>query len=218
MITGTLIGLIVWLWLATLRVRSAAHPALDGLGQSCWVLAHWHGQIMPLLAHRWRRATVAMVSRSADGDRMVAALRWFGVRAVRGSSSRGGREGLAAMVAVMAGGADGVLAVDGPRGPRHVAKGGAIAAAERSGGVVVPFAAHCERAWIVGGSWDRFEIPLPFSRVRVVLGRPLPMNRDGRRIDEAELAAAIHRTQQDARRLVSRAGDPSLPWSVSEKA
>lgn len=218
MLIGTLIGLLARLWLATLRVRSAVHPELEAQGEVPWVLAHWHGQIMPLLAFRRRRATVAMVSRSPDGERMAQALKWLGLQTVRGSSSLGGREGLAAVVAMLKTGVDGVLAVDGPRGPRHAPKAGALAAARRVGGVVVPFAAHCGRAWIVGGSWDKFEIPLPFSRVGVVLGAPLPVPRGSQAVDLTPLACAIHQAEQDARRLVSRGSGRTPHWTATESA
>jgi len=170
---GLLLGLVARLWLASLRVTAIVHPALREHEQRPWTLALWHGQILPLLSFRRRRRTVAMVSLSADGDILTWAFKVLNVAAARGSSSRRGSDALAEIVALMRCQWDGAFALDGPRGPRHQPHTGALMAARRSGGVVVPFVAACTRSFHLRASWDRFEIPMPFSRVAVVLGAPL---------------------------------------------
>lgn len=160
------------MWLATLRVTSVVDPALRAHDGQPWALALWHGQILPLLAFRRRRKTAAMVSLSADGEVLTWAFKVLGVGAVRGSSSRNGRAALQGLVRLMSEGWDSAFAVDGPRGPRRVARPGALAAAARSGGIVVPWAAACSRSFRLGASWDHFELPWPFSRVAIVMGPP----------------------------------------------
>jgi lysophospholipid acyltransferase (LPLAT)-like uncharacterized protein len=161
-------------WLATLRVRVVAHPELDLVRDRPWVLAFWHGTQWPLLAWRRRRRTVVLVSLSRDGTMQARALSVQGFRVVRGSSSRGGARGLAAIVRVIKrDGADAAFAVDGPRGPRGVVKGGAIVAARAAGAVLVPMAGAVRRGIVLGRTWDRFAIAWPFTRVDVALGRPV---------------------------------------------
>jgi lysophospholipid acyltransferase (LPLAT)-like uncharacterized protein len=171
---GIALGLVARLWLSTLRVRVVAHPALAGVGDRPWVLAFWHGTQWPLLAWRRRRRTVVLVSLSRDGAMQARALSLQGLRVVRGSSSRGGARGLAQLVRAMKReAADGAFAVDGPRGPLGVVKGGLLVAARATGAVVVPLTGSMRRGFLLRRTWDRFVIAWPFSRVDVVLGAPI---------------------------------------------
>ena len=171
---GIALGLVARLWLSTLRVRVVAHPALAGVGDRPWVLAFWHGTQWPLLAWRRRRRTVVLVSLSRDGAMQARALSLQGLRVVRGSSSRGGARGLAQLVRAMKReAADAAFAVDGPRGPLGVVKGGLLVAARATGAVVVPLTGSMQRGLLLRRTWDRFVIAWPFSRVDVVLGAPI---------------------------------------------
>jgi lysophospholipid acyltransferase (LPLAT)-like uncharacterized protein len=173
-IAGLFLGLVARLWLATLRVRVVANPALDAVAERPWVLAFWHGTQWPLLAWRRRRRTVVLVSLSRDGSMQARALGVQGLRVVRGSSSRGGARGLAAVVRTMKReGADAAFAVDGPRGPRGVVKGGAIVAARAARAVLVPIAGRVRSGIVLDRAWDHFAIAWPFSRVEVTLGDPV---------------------------------------------
>jgi lysophospholipid acyltransferase (LPLAT)-like uncharacterized protein len=171
---GMALGLLARLWLATLRVSVREHPALQRVRLRPWVLTFWHGTQWPLLAWRRRKPTVVLVSLSADGALQARALSTLGLRVVRGSSSRGGARGLAAVVRFMKReGMDAAFAVDGPRGPRGVVKPGAIAAARAAGAVLVPMAGLVRRGVVLKRTWDRFAVAWPFTRVDVVLGRPI---------------------------------------------
>ncbi len=171
---GWILGAVAWAWLATLRVRVAAHPSLEGVLDRPWVLAFWHGTQWPLLAWRRRRSTVVLVSWSRDGAMQARALSLQGLCVVRGSTSRGGARGLAALVRTMRrGGMDAAFAVDGPRGPRGVVKGGAVLAARAAGAVLVPMAGAVRRGVVLHRAWDRFAVAWPFTRVDVSLGCPI---------------------------------------------
>ena len=173
-VLATALGFVARLWLSTLRVHVVAHPDLALAGARPWVLAFWHGTQMPLLAWRGRRHTVVLVSLSSDGALQTRALKMLGLLVVRGSSSRGGAGGLAALVRAMKrNGADAAFAVDGPRGPYRAVKGGAILAARATGGVVVPARGGVHRGITLRRTWDRFALALPFSRVDVALGAPI---------------------------------------------
>lgn len=179
---GWVLGWVAWLWLSTLRVRVVQHPALDTASPRPWVLAFWHGTQWPLLAWRRRRPTVVLVSLSRDGALQARALAVQGLRVVRGSSSRGGARGLAALVRVMRRtGADAAFAVDGPRGPLGHVKPGVVAAARATGAWIVPMAGRTRRGILLRRAWDRFAVAWPFTRVDVVLGAPIePVGSDVR--------------------------------------
>ena len=180
-VLGVVLGVVARLWLATLRVRVLVHPELHAHGDAPWVLSFFHGTQWPLLAWKRRRPTLVMVSHSSDGAMQARALELLGFVVVRGSSSRGGARGLAAIIRrLRRGGADAAFAVDGPRGPYGDVKPGASLAARRSGAKLVPMGSAVARGKTFNRAWDRFVLAWPFSRVVVVLGAPLdPETPDG---------------------------------------
>jgi lysophospholipid acyltransferase (LPLAT)-like uncharacterized protein len=188
---GYLLGLVARLWLATLRLEVDVDPSLAGVADRPWVLAFFHGTQWPLLAWKRRRPTWVMVSWSKDGALQASALGMVGLRVVRGSSSRGGARGLAALVrALKSSKGDAAFAVDGPRGPFGVAKAGARLAARAAGAVLVPMGAAFSSGITLDRAWDRFGIAWPFTRAVVRLGPALdPSPLEGGA--DPELALAI---------------------------
>ncbi len=191
-VLGVVLGIVARAWLATLRVRVLPDPALARVGERPWVFAFFHGTQWPLLAWPKRRPIVVLVSLSRDGSMQAKALRLQGLDVVRGSSSRGGARGLAALVRVMRKtGADAAFAVDGPRGPYGVAKGGAVAAAKAADAVLVPVGGAVGRGVVLRKAWDRFAVAWPFSRVTVRLGAPIdPHVPEARALLEAAISQA----------------------------
>jgi lysophospholipid acyltransferase (LPLAT)-like uncharacterized protein len=217
---GVLLGFCVRAWVRTLRlsvVWSAEASALSVAGASAggerpWVLAFFHGQQFALLAwpRRPRRSTLVLVSLSEDGDLSTEVMSRQGLSVVRGSSSRGGARGLTTIVRRLRAApheTDVAFAVDGPRGPLFTVHPGALAAARHAGGLVVPLASAAARSWRLGRAWDRFEIPWPFSRVAVAVGRPL----DPAATSPAELSLALHLARADADRALGLSGSLSMP-------
>jgi lysophospholipid acyltransferase (LPLAT)-like uncharacterized protein len=202
---GALLGLLARAWLLTLRLTLVIDPALAALRPRPFALAFWHGQQFALLRWAQHEHIVALVSRSRDGELVAAALGRLGIGSARGSSSRGGAGALKAIVRRLRDGFDAAFAVDGPRGPARVVRSeagqvGVLSAARLGGGVVVPMAAACTRCHVFARAWDRFELPLPFSRVAVVLGPPL-----GPEVATPEaLGAAIDTARAEAERAVAR--------------
>jgi lysophospholipid acyltransferase (LPLAT)-like uncharacterized protein len=188
----------VRLWVFTYRVRVVAPPGFEG-GSA--VLSFWHGEQMALLAARRLAgdAVAVLVSRSKDGDVQSGVMTALGFRVVRGSSSRGGARALTAMIALLQRGYGVALSVDGPRGPRHVAKRGAAAAAVAAATGLFPVASAARRSCVLTKAWDRFEIPLPFSEVAIVIGAPLQAA-DARATPEL-LGRAIDACRRRAERL-----------------
>jgi lysophospholipid acyltransferase (LPLAT)-like uncharacterized protein len=200
---GVVLGLFVRVYLATLRVSVGVDSALDPGGPRPWVLCFWHGEQLPLLAWRRRRTTVALVSHSLDGQMQARALGLQGLSVERGSTSRGGARGLVAIVRRLRAGEDAAFAVDGPKGPRCCVQPGAGAAARLSGGVLVPMGSASPRGITLERAWDKFRVPLPFSRVAVCLGAPLDAS-----ASDDQLAGAVARASvlaSHAARMVASA-------------
>ena len=123
----------------------------------------WHGRIFPA-TWRWRhRGIVVMTSLNLDGEIIAACIRRLGYGAARGSSSRAGGRALAQMVQEIRSNHDVGFTIDGPRGPRYVAKAGPIILARKTGAGIFCFHIALKRK-IQLSSWDHFQIPMPFSQ------------------------------------------------------
>ena len=149
------------------------------------VFCFYHGRQSGLFAHPHRRPVAVMSSLSRDGALQARILRSLGFAVVRGSSSRGGAEGLRALVSKMNEGCDAAFAVDGPRGPAGVVKPGALAAAKQAGARVVPVTFTASSEWIFEKAWDRYALPRPFSRVKIHRAPSLPPDASPALLEEA---------------------------------
>jgi lysophospholipid acyltransferase (LPLAT)-like uncharacterized protein len=204
---GVVLGIVARLWLLTLRMTLEVHPDLARVKDVPWVLAFFHGTQWPLLAWPRRRPTVVMVSHSSDGQLQARALGLLGFLVVRGSSSRGGARALAGIVRrLRRGDVDAAFAVDGPRGPYGEVKPGAVLAASRSGGVLVPMGSAVRSGKTFSRAWDRFVLAWPFTRVTVVLGAPLTPEDAA-----ATLGDAIRKANEQAEGRLATAGRKMLP-------
>lgn len=165
------LALLLRLWLSTLRFRGDNRYLDDADGPS--VLLLWHDKlfIAPLIAQRcFRRRVSALISTSKDGAWLVAFFRLMGITAVRGSSNRRGAAALIALTRAMRAGHHAGITPDGPKGPALIFKPGAVALSRLTGRPFLLLGiryASCFRF----GSWDRFAMPLPFSRVDLAVVR-----------------------------------------------
>ncbi|MEN6620642.1 MAG: lysophospholipid acyltransferase family protein [Smithella sp.] len=139
-------------------------------------MASWHQRFFGgfFLPKIFRLSPCIMISKSRDGDFISKVVQRIGWIPARGSSSRGGREALRAMVQEVNENKIGGHIVDGPTGPPRVIKPGLISLAQSANAVICPTLASYENAWIAN-SWDRFMIPKPFSRVLLRFGSILPV-------------------------------------------
>jgi hypothetical protein len=181
----------------SLAVEEIGREPVEALwaAKSPVIYAMWHGRILmlPYLYGRLRPLHV-LISRSRDGELVSRFIGGFGLRVVRGSTSRGGGVALRALARLLRHErAEVVVVPDGPRGPREVAQPGAVVLARLSGAPVVPVGVGASRATVLT-TWDGFQIPHPFARLTVVFGPPLRVDRG---IDPAGLEAA-HRALQEA--------------------
>lgn len=135
-------------------------------------MAFWHGQIFMATYCFRNRGIVVLTSQNRDGEYIARVIRRFGYGTARGSSTRGFHGATVEALRVLKNGKDVGIAIDGPRGPRYVAKRGAAFIARKSGNPVVPFSISVQRKWVIN-SWDHFQIPKPFSRGIVLIEDPI---------------------------------------------
>src|SRR5947199_4215893 len=137
------------------------------------IYTFWHNRVF-LSTYFWqRRAIVVMTSRSFDGEYIARFIQRFGYGAARGSSTRGATGAVVEMVRLMRAGCPTAFTIDGPKGPRYVAKMGAVLLAKKTGNPILPFTITARRFWEAKKSWDGFQTPKPFTRARVDIARPI---------------------------------------------
>ena len=175
---------------ATWRVEvvGAERMVACARGGPPFVLATWHGRILPSVWFWRNRGMVVVISENFDGEWIARIVSRFGYGTARGSSSRGGARALRQLVRA-ARHASTAFTVDGPRGPAGVVQPGAVWLAQVSGQPIVPFHAEATRYWTVR-SWDRTQIPKPFARVVMGVGEPLVIAA-GADLDAARHALAL---------------------------
>jgi lysophospholipid acyltransferase (LPLAT)-like uncharacterized protein len=149
------------------------------------IMAFWHGRVLAATYYFRRRGIVVMISENFDGEWIARIIEQFGFHTSRGSSSRGGQRALLELKRQMERGRSSGFAVDGPRGPARKAQPGAVWLAKLTGNPVVPFHLEASSCWSLK-SWDRTQIPRPFSTVALTVGAPIEVPADA---DETMLEA-----------------------------
>ncbi len=180
---------------ATLRYRFIPEPGClaeehGPVSPSIWCF--WHRSVLPA-AYRFRNQGLAvMTSRSFDGEYIARIIRKLGFVAVRGSSSRGAVGAVFGMRQQLEQGRGAVFTIDGPRGPRYVAKPGPVLLAKKTGVPISCFYVAVERAWILN-SWDQMIVPKPFSRAAIYASSPMHVPADA----TEEPMSALHQQMQE---------------------
>jgi hypothetical protein len=135
-------------------------------------MAFWHGRILPATVYFRRRGIVVITSENFDGEWIARIIERFGYGTARGSTSSGGKRAVLRLVREMKAGRPAGFTLDGPRGPARVAQPGAVWLAMATGNPLLPFHLEASAAW-TARSWDRTQIPKPFSTVGIAVGEPL---------------------------------------------
>ena len=200
-VAGWAIALVLRLVHRTLRVRLVDHAGAFASRAGAQVIAvFWHDTILlaPLMVTRlrWPRTVTVMLSWHRDAEIAAQAMHRLGIRAVRGSSTRGRLGALRGLLAARARGEDIAIVPDGPRGPRHRAKDGAVQLARATGLPILVVGAAVSPARRLG-SWDRLQVPRPFARVALVLSTALVLPSD-KAAAVATLEAALARATAEA--------------------
>ncbi len=199
---GAMAGWLMKLIHMTLRVEIVDEAGLREKREDFppVIFALWHSRFF-VVPPVWRtvlgkkRRNSALTSASHDGDMVARAMAVFGVEAIRGSSSRRGVAALVGLKRALKDGSDVSITPDGPRGPRYVVQPGIVKVAESSGVPIVQLHAKFSSAWRIN-SWDRFAIPMPFSKVVVTFAEPIYYERG---MDADALAAACQELEKSMR-------------------
>jgi lysophospholipid acyltransferase (LPLAT)-like uncharacterized protein len=181
---------------ATLRYKFIAEPGCltdeNAVAAPGTIWCFWHRAVLPA-TYRFRNQGLAvMTSRSFDGEYIARIIQKLGFVAVRGSSSRGAVGALIGMRQQLEQGHSAVFTIDGPRGPRYVAKPGAVLLAKKTGAPINCFYVAVERAWILN-SWDQMIIPKLFSRAMIYASSPIHVPPDA----TDDQMSALHQEMQE---------------------
>lgn len=181
------------LWTSTWRVERIES---DGLKQALsggekLIFAHWHGdelKIVPMVTP-YRIAT--MTSTSKDGQLIDFSIRKLGGATSRGSSTRGGIGALKGLIRLVSEGYRASMAVDGPKGPLHKVKPGVFELSRLAKARIVPVGAATNRGILFKKSWNKAELPKPFSKVVIWFGEPFQVITKDESPRDPALASAL---------------------------
>jgi len=165
-------------------IVASGHRAIFTFWHSCIFTGTWI----------WRkRGIVVMSSRSRDAEYVGRFIKRFGYGTARGSATRGGGRALAEMAQCLANDIHVAFTIDGPRGPAYVAKPGAVTLARHTGQAILAFHVAVRRA-VELPSWDRLQIPLPFTRAVMVIAEPIYVTHDASSEEVASKQEALQAT------------------------
>lgn len=183
------------------QFRDAGEPAIG---------VFWHRCIFPAVWIWKKRGIVVLNTVNFDGQWTRRVIERLGFGTAQGSSTRGAMEGLHAMAKHLEEGRHVALTIDGPRGPRFVAKPGAVILARRTGRPISVFHIAVKWGYTFPKSWDLFRVPYPFSRVVMFVAPPIRMPADAGsemvKAKQAEVQAALERVRDIAESWFSKTG------------
>jgi lysophospholipid acyltransferase (LPLAT)-like uncharacterized protein len=160
---------IVW-------VNRSVREDLEASGKG-FIYAFWHGRQVFLAYLHQGDLIRPLISQSADGEIIARVCRSFGLKSIRGSSSRGASEALLKLQDEIKAGARIGITPDGPRGPLREVQPGALYLAQVTGCPIVPVAFGAKKKWVFKG-WDEFMVPKPFNRIAMMYGEPITVGRE----------------------------------------
>ena len=186
-----------WSW----AVSGAEHLQTVDVNGHQPILSFWHGRIFPATLYFQRRGIVVITSENYDGEWIARIITKFGYGTARGSTSKGGSRALLQMVRDVKSKAV-AFTLDGPRGPAEVAQPGAVWLSKATGNPIVPFHVEAASSWQLK-SWDRTQIPKPFSKVAMAIGAPLYVPRDAGETSLEEWRRRLQQSLAECRQTAS---------------
>ena len=163
------------------------------------IFTSWHACILAATWYWRNRGIVVMSSVSRDAEYTGRVIKRFGYGTARGSATRGGGRALAEMAQCLDAGMEAGFTIDGPRGPAYVAKPGAVTLARHTGQAILPFHIAAS-SYIEFPSWDRLQVPLPFTRAVSLIGEPIYVPREATSEEVANRQAAVQAALDSLRR------------------
>ena len=169
------------------------------------IWAFWHRVIIPIVWWRRNHGVVIMNTTAFDGQWTRKVIEWLGFGTAQGSSSRGGLRGLAVMAKRLTEGVDCGFTIDGPRGPRYVAKPGPVILARKTGCPVMVFHIGVDRGITFEKTWDHFLLPKPFARAVILFAPPIYVPPDANQ-------EALEAKHSEMQRQLQRVRDIAESW------
>ena len=189
------------------RVEGLEHLQFNAAGRQP-IMAFFHGRVLTATYFFRHRGIVVMISENFDGEWIARIIERFGFGTSRGSTSRGGPRALLQLKRHVEQGRPAGFAVDGPRGPARKVQPGVVWLAKLTGHPVVPFHMEASSYWSLN-TWDRTQIPKPFSTVALAVGAPIEVaadaSEDGIESKREELERSLRLLEERARTLVGAA-------------
>jgi lysophospholipid acyltransferase (LPLAT)-like uncharacterized protein len=169
--------------------------AIEAAGKTP-IYAFWHNRIVLTTFYFRKRGIVVMTSRSFDGEYTARLIQRFGYGVIRGSSSRGAVSAVVGMIRLLNEGIPVGFAIDGPKGPRYVAKPGMCLLAKKTGQPLMPFIIETEKRRELR-SWDALQIPRPFSRAKLIIATPIYVSKDANESEIDQKQAELQESLED---------------------
>jgi lysophospholipid acyltransferase (LPLAT)-like uncharacterized protein len=191
----------------TLRYEMLGHQHIErthSSGRSC-VLAFWHRCIIPVVWWGRNRGIVILNTTAFDGQWTRKVIEWLGFGTAQGSSTRGGLRGLAVMAQRLEQGRDCGFTIDGPRGPRYIAKPGPVMLARKTACPIIVFHSAVDRGKTFTNTWDHFLLPAPFARAVILVAPPIY-------VPTGATAAVMESKQQEMQSALERVRDIAEGW------
>jgi lysophospholipid acyltransferase (LPLAT)-like uncharacterized protein len=174
------------------EVRGMEHlDAIEAAGELP-IICFWHDRILLGTYFFRKRGILVMSSQSFDAEYTARSIQRFGYGVIKGSSTRGGSRALIEMIRAMSNGYPTGFSIDGPRGPRYEAKPGPVILAKKTGNPILPFVIEPQKFWMVK-SWDRMQIPRPFTKAVVIISEPIYVNE---KADDIEIESKLKELQR----------------------
>lgn len=182
-VSSSIINLISKTWSVEISGNFPKKPA---------IIVFWHSKMLPGWKLFSGKNPIAVVSTSQDGELLVSLLERWGFSFIRGSSSKGGKEVLERIVSFAK---DNYILMtpDGPRGPEKIMKAGAVVAASRAEVDLIYLNIEIAKKIIFSKSWDKFQLPLPFSKINIKISPPINLKQVNSREDINEVINFIER-------------------------
>ncbi|MDO9565347.1 MAG: lysophospholipid acyltransferase family protein [Candidatus Desulfaltia sp.] len=195
--------LLIDLLFSTMKIEREGFEKVKSIISSRKVIfAVWHSRIL-LVAYLYKGLNgLAMVSRSKDGEIVAKIIQKQGNEAVRGSTKKGGLHALSMLIKkIKEENKPGLIVPDGPQGPRCKVQPGIIILAKKTGYPIVPISYSAKKIKVFA-SWDRFILPLPFTKCRAVYGAPIYVPQDA---DKNEKKKRLMLLENELNRITSDA-------------
>ncbi len=209
-IAGIAIYCLIWMVGKTMRFETDATDYRDHSDPklSVPIICGWHDRLFAGAYYFRDRGLVVMSSISFDAEYTARVIQRFGFGIIKGSSTRGGARALVEMVRAMKTGIPMLFTIDGPRGPRYEAKPGPPLLAKLTGCPILPISIEAKRYFTVG-SWDKAQIPFPFTRAKVFVSEPIFVSPNA---DDAEL----EQKRIDLQNALDSLVEKGKAWAIAE--